>query len=85
MHSGPQPVPGEVVYLAGEIAAGGQIFEIGARALVSDAREDELAIELGGETVACRPELVVRKRPGAPRAASWQRRPSRLFRPAPQG
>jgi hypothetical protein len=85
MDSGRQPVPGEVVYLAGEIAAGGQIFEIGASALVTDAREDELAIELGGETVACRPELVVRKRPRAPRAASWQRRPSRLFRPAPQG
>ncbi len=85
MDSGRQPVPGEVVYLAGEIAAAGQIFEIGASALVTDAREDELAIELGGETVACRPELVVRKRSRAPRAASWQRRSSRLFRPAPQG
>ena len=85
MDSGRQPVPGEVVYLVGEIAVGGQIFEIGARALVTDAREDELAIELGGETVACRPELVVRKRLRAPRSPSWQSRPSRLFRPAPQG
>ena len=34
----------------------------------TDAREDELVIELGGETVACRPELVVRKRAGTRRA-----------------
>ena len=84
MDSGRQLVPGEVVYLAGEIAAGGQIFEIGARALVTDARDDELAIDLGGETVVCRPDLVVRKRTRAPRAASWQRRPRLLFRPAPR-
>lgn len=84
MDSGRQLVPGEVVYLAGEISAGGQIFEIGARALVTDAHGDELAIELGGETVASRPDLVVQKRPRAPRAASWQRRPSRYFRPAPR-
>jgi hypothetical protein len=84
MDSGRQLVPGEVVYLAGEIAAGGRIFEIGARALVTDARDDELAIDLGGETVACRPDLVVRKRTRAPRAASWQRRPRLLFRPAPR-
>jgi hypothetical protein len=84
MDSGRQLVPGEVVYLAGEIAAGGRIFEIGARALVTDARDDELAIDLGGETVACRPDLVLRKRTRAPRAASRQRRPRLLFRPAPR-
>src|SRR4029450_4193282 len=68
-----QAVPGEVVYLAGEIAAGGQIFEIGASALVTDAREDQLAIELGGGTGACRPELGARKGPRA-RAGAGARR-----------
>ena len=67
------PNPGDVVYLAAEIVASGSIHEIGSRGVVLDRRHDELAVELGTETVWCHAADVVTKRPKASRAPSWPR------------
>ena len=59
------PATGEVVYLLAEVPAGGEIHEIGARALVLDATDAQLWLEVrcatGTEVVTCTPTQVTRR------------------------
>jgi hypothetical protein len=61
--------PGEIVYLAAEVSAGGFIFEIGTRAEVRAAFESQLELELGIETVTarCPTDHVIRAAERRPR------------------
>ena len=71
-----------MVYLASEVFAAGQIFEIGSRGLVLEDRAGELRIELAGGTVSCRAEQVVPRRQRSSRAVGWGPRPAGAPRPA---
>ena len=44
---------GQVVYLTAELRGARRIHEIGTRALVVAATGSELALEVGGDVVAC--------------------------------
>jgi len=66
-----EPLPparaGDVVYLGVELAAGGQIHEIGSQARVVHVGADELGVELGGARASCRAAHVLRR-------TAWARR-----------
>ena len=68
--------PGEIVYLAAEVTAGGLIHEIGTRAGVRAVLDSELELELDGAepaTALCPTDHVVRAAERRPRArAPWR-------------
>jgi hypothetical protein len=77
MESGATFEAGEVVYLTAELRGAGRIHEIGTRALVLTALGAELALEVGGDVVACSARDV------APAPRSRAHLPSRArLRPA---